>query len=83
MTVTNPSVPGVPAVPAVGVHASVLTPGTRRPVAPVLWDENDVVLFGGQSVTLEAQVAAASVDGAAVEIDAFNLPEAFEVAWSG
>jgi exo-1,4-beta-D-glucosaminidase len=83
VTVTNPSVPGVPAVPAVGVHASVLTPGTRRPVAPVLWDENDVVLFGGQSVTLEARVAAASVDGAAVEIDAFNLPEAFEVAWSG
>src|SRR6185437_16898418 len=47
-------------VPAIGLHASIVrgdpAPGHYdEPIAPVRWDDNDVTLFGGQSVTLTAR----------------------------
>jgi hypothetical protein len=42
----------------------------------VIWNENDVALFEGQSATLTATCAAASItdEPSRVEIDVFNLP---------
>jgi exo-1,4-beta-D-glucosaminidase len=58
--------------PAVGIHASVTRGG--EPLAPVFWDDNDVTLFAGQSVTLTARLAAASGRGRLqVRIDGYNL----------
>lgn len=77
VAVTVSSGPGGP--PAVGVHACVLDDGGRT-VAPVLWDDNDVVLFAGQSEVLTARFAASRDPAAAVEVTAFNLGDAVTVA---
>jgi exo-1,4-beta-D-glucosaminidase len=72
VTLRNPAPDGVPAV---GLHASLVRAADRTPVAPVLWDDNDVVLFGGQELTLVA--TRGSLLGAreplAVEVEGFNL----------
>jgi exo-1,4-beta-D-glucosaminidase len=72
VTIRNASPAGVPAV---GIHASLQSHG-GAPVAPVIWNENDLVLFAGQSATVTAECGAASVADVPswVEIDAFNLP---------
>ncbi len=66
--------------PALGVHASLLSHGGAL-VAPVIWNENDVTLFEGQSATLTATCAAASIidEPSRVEIDVFNLPGSLSV----
>jgi exo-1,4-beta-D-glucosaminidase len=72
VTIRNASPAGVPAL---GIHASLQSHGGAL-VAPVIWNENDLVLFAGQSATVTAECGAASVAGVppSVEIDAFNLP---------
>ncbi len=72
VTIRNASSAGVPAL---GIHASLQSHG-GAPVAPVIWNENDLVLFAGQSATMTAEYGAASVADVPswVEIDAFNLP---------
>jgi exo-1,4-beta-D-glucosaminidase len=70
-------------VPAVGVHVSVVAGGRLEQVLPILWSDNDVTLFGGQSVTLTATYSAAGIDGVpAVQVDAFNLKDPFIVTAS-
>ncbi|HXY43601.1 MAG TPA: hypothetical protein VEH29_05410 [Acidimicrobiales bacterium] len=73
LTIANVS-PGGP--PAVGLHAS-LRSSAGTLLAPVIWSENEVTLFGGQSAHLTAECALAALVGAApsVEVDAFNLSE--------
>jgi exo-1,4-beta-D-glucosaminidase len=64
------------ATPAVGVHASIVAGAASSPVAPVLWDDNDITLFGGQSVTLAARYSTAGLDVLpSVSIEGFNLKE--------
>ena len=72
VTIRNASPAGVPAL---GIHASLQSHGGAL-VAPVIWNENDLVLFAGQSATVTAECGAASVADVppSVEIDAFNLP---------
>ena len=63
--------------PAVGLHASVLRAGEL--VAPVFWDDNDVVLFRGQSTLLTgrfAAVAAGVPERVEIEVEGFNLHRA-------
>ncbi|MGD0986152.1 MAG: sugar-binding domain-containing protein [Acidimicrobiales bacterium] len=69
------------AVPAVGLHASVVAGNPASPVVPVLWDDNDVTLFGDQSVVLTASFSTSLLGGApsGVEIDGFNVSEPFVV----
>jgi exo-1,4-beta-D-glucosaminidase len=60
--------------PAVQLHASVHRAGA--PVAPVLWDDNDVTLFRGQSVVLTGRLRAAAAghhERLRVEVGGFNL----------
>jgi len=77
VTVRNVSPAGTPAL---DVHASLLSSGGSL-IVPVIWTENDVALFEGQSATVTAECAAASVaDGPPrVEVDAFNLPAPLSV----
>jgi hypothetical protein len=72
VTLRNPAPDGVPAV---GLHASLVRAADRTPVAPVLWDDNDVVLFGGQELTLVATQGSLLGAGEplAVEVEGFNL----------
>ncbi|MDQ1484606.1 MAG: exo,4-beta-D-glucosaminidase [Actinomycetota bacterium] len=71
VTVTNTS---PRATPLVGLHASIVAGNPASPIAPVLWDDNDITLFGGQSATLTARYSAAGLVGEPnVQIDAFNL----------
>jgi len=66
-------------VPAIGLHASMMcgdsVPGHHdEPIAPVRWDDNDVTLFGGQSVTLTARYSTAGLNAAPLlQLDGFNL----------
>ena len=49
------------------------------PVAPILWDENDVTLFSGEITTLTCEHASAAVAGgpaATVVVEGFNLAPA-------
>jgi exo-1,4-beta-D-glucosaminidase len=71
VTVRNVSPAGTPAL---GVHAS-LQSSSGSFVVPVIWNENDIVLFEGQSAAITAECGAALVvDGPPrVEVDAFNL----------
>ena len=71
VTVRNVSPAGIPAL---GVHAS-LQSSSGSFVVPVIWNENDIVLFEGQSAAITAECGAALVvDGPPrVEVDAFNL----------
>ncbi len=73
-------------VPAVDVHASLLDTESGNPVAPLLWDGNDVVLFSGQSAVLTASVPAparavvAPMERCAMVVEAFNLDKPLRVA---
>lgn len=73
VTVRNTS---AAATPAVGVHASLVSLASGDPMAPILWSDNDVTLFGGQEVTLIARHATTQVR---VEVDAFNAPSPLSV----
>jgi exo-1,4-beta-D-glucosaminidase len=60
--------------PAVGLHVSVLGVGSERtPISPVVWDDNDVTLFGGDEVNLIGSYPAGRVGRAIVEVDGFNV----------
>ncbi|HLN05877.1 MAG TPA: hypothetical protein VK217_06350 [Acidimicrobiales bacterium] len=61
-------------VPAVQLHASVVTAATEA-VAPIIWDDNDVTLFGGQSATLTAHHGTLGASRAPVSalIEGLNL----------
>jgi exo-1,4-beta-D-glucosaminidase len=72
---TSPS-----ATPVIGLHASVVTGSPASPIAPIRWDDNDVTLFGGQSITLTARYSAAGLTSVPyVQLDAFNLKEPIAV----
>ncbi|HEV8065561.1 MAG TPA: hypothetical protein VGP46_12040, partial [Acidimicrobiales bacterium] len=63
--------------PALGLHACLVS-GPDDPVAPTWWEDNDVVLFGGQSMRLTGSVPPGSVSvrqaaDLAVELEAFGL----------
>jgi exo-1,4-beta-D-glucosaminidase len=68
-------------VPAVGVHVSLVGHASGIPLAPILWDDNDVVLFPGCSAVITASVPAIApeANGMLVEVDAFNLGAPFQV----
>ena len=62
-------------VPAVDLHAAV-TAGQGGPeVLPVIWSDNDVTLFPGQSIVLTAHYAQTGLKGKApvLTVDGFNL----------
>jgi exo-1,4-beta-D-glucosaminidase len=88
VTIRNASGAVTPPTPAIGVHAALLlsvagaTGASGREssaVVPVLWSDNDILLFAGQSTTLIAECAAAALGGREplIQVDAFNLAAPF------
>jgi exo-1,4-beta-D-glucosaminidase len=76
LTLSNPASTNPPAL---GVHASLVGHDGGL-VSPVWWDENDVVLFGGEALTIRCSFTAGllaplATGQAAVEVDAFGLHE--------
>jgi exo-1,4-beta-D-glucosaminidase len=43
-------------------------------VLPILWSDNDVTLWPGESVTLTARFATSGAESPVVEVSAWNLP---------
>lgn len=62
-------------VPAVDVHAAVTAGAGGSEVLPVIWSDNDVTLFPGQSIVLTAHYAVSGLHGktAVLAVDGFNL----------
>ncbi len=63
------------AVPAVGIHLSVVGDG-GRPVAPILWQDNDITLFPGQAAVVTGRFPATESPGdATIRVEGFNVAE--------
>jgi exo-1,4-beta-D-glucosaminidase len=55
-------------------HVSIKRAAGGEPAVPVLWSDNDVTLWPGESLTLTAQFAAAGIDTPVVEVSGWNAP---------
>ncbi len=55
-------------------HVSIKRPAGGEPMLPILWSDNDVTLWPGESLTLKAQFAAAGAEAPVVEVSGWNLP---------
>ncbi|HEX8778948.1 MAG TPA: glycoside hydrolase family 2 TIM barrel-domain containing protein, partial [Rhodanobacter sp.] len=55
-------------------HLSITRPGDGQPVLPVLWSDNDVTLWPGESLTLTAHFAAQGTAAPVIEVSGWNAP---------
>jgi exo-1,4-beta-D-glucosaminidase len=62
--------------PAVALfqHVSIKQAADGKLVLPILWSDNDVTLWPGESLTLTAHFAAEGVATPVVEVDGWNVP---------
>jgi exo-1,4-beta-D-glucosaminidase len=65
-----------PSSKAVALFQHVLIKRTAggEPVAPILWSDNDITLWPGESVTLTAHFAAPGGETPVVEVSGWNVP---------
>jgi exo-1,4-beta-D-glucosaminidase len=62
-------------------HLSIRQSAGGDPVLPILWSDNDVTLWPGESVTLVARYAGQGAAAPVVEVDGWNTPaRSFPVA---
>jgi exo-1,4-beta-D-glucosaminidase len=65
-------------------HVSIKRAAGGEPVLPILWSDNDVTLWPGESLTLTAHLAAAGAETPVVEVRGWNVPtRSFPVAAEG
>jgi exo-1,4-beta-D-glucosaminidase len=55
-------------------HVSIKRPAGGEPILPVLWSDNDVTLWPGESLTLTAHLAAPGAEAPVVEVSGWNAP---------
>ncbi len=55
-------------------HATIRRSAGGEPVLPVLWSDNDVTLWPGESVTMTARFAAAGAEAPVVDVSGWNAP---------
>jgi exo-1,4-beta-D-glucosaminidase len=55
-------------------HVSIRRSAGGEPVLPILWSDNDVTLWPGESLTLTAQFATAGSAAGVVEVSGWNSP---------
>jgi len=55
-------------------HLSIKQPTDDQPVLPVLWSDNDVTLWPGESLTLTAHFAAQGTATPIIEVGGWNVP---------
>ena len=76
ITITVPN--SSPAV-ALFQHVSISEPGSGKRVLPILWSDNDVTLWPGESLTITARFATSAAPTPLVEVSGWNVP-AYRVA---
>jgi exo-1,4-beta-D-glucosaminidase len=55
-------------------HVSIRRSAGGKPVLPILWSDNDVTLWPGESVTVTAQFTAQGTGAPVVEVSGWNAP---------
>lgn len=55
-------------------HLSIRQSAGGKPVLPILWSDNDVTLWPGESMTLTARYAGQGTAAPVVEVDGWNAP---------
>ena len=55
-------------------HVSIKRSAGGEPVLPILWSDNDVTLWPGESLTLTAHLAASGAEAPVVEVSGWNVP---------
>jgi exo-1,4-beta-D-glucosaminidase len=55
-------------------HVSIRRSAGGEPVLPILWSDNDVTLWPGESLTLTAQFATPGAAAPVVEMSGWNVP---------
>jgi len=55
-------------------HVSIRRSGGGEPILPILWSDNDVTLWPGESMTLSARFAASGTPTPTVEVSGWNVP---------
>jgi len=73
LTVTL-SVPAASKTVALFQHVSVRRSAGGEPLLPILWSDNDVTLWPGESLTLTGQLPAAQAVTPVVEVSGWNVP---------
>jgi exo-1,4-beta-D-glucosaminidase len=68
------SVPDSSKTVALFQHVSVRRGAGGDSVLPILWSDNDVTLWPGQSRTLTARFAASATPTPVIEVSGWNLP---------
>ena len=65
-------------------HVSIRRSAGGKPVLPILWSDNDVTLWPGESVTVTAHFAAQGTAAPVVEVSGWNVPtQSVPVAMAG
>src|SRR5204862_8297553 len=72
-TVTLPPPPSSQAV-ALSQHVSIKRSANGQPILPILWSDNEVTLWPGESLTLNARFAASGAATPMVEVSGWNVP---------
>jgi exo-1,4-beta-D-glucosaminidase len=55
-------------------HVSIKRPGSDQRMLPILWSDNDVTLWPGESLTLTAHFATSGAAMPVVEVSGWNVP---------
>jgi exo-1,4-beta-D-glucosaminidase len=55
-------------------HLSIKRSANGEPILPILWSDNDVTLWPGESITLSARFAASGAAAPIIEVSGWNVP---------
>jgi exo-1,4-beta-D-glucosaminidase len=68
------SVPASSRAVALFQHVSIKRSAGGEPVLPILWSDNDVTLWPGESLTLSAHFATPGAATPVIEVSGWNVP---------
>jgi exo-1,4-beta-D-glucosaminidase len=74
VTTVTLSIPGSSKAVALFQHLSVRRSADGEAALPILWSDNDITLWPGESVTLTARYAAKGTAAPVVEVSGWNVP---------
>jgi exo-1,4-beta-D-glucosaminidase len=74
VTIVTLTVPPSAKAVALFQHVSIKRSAGGEPILPILWSDNDVTLWPGESLALTAHFAAAGAATPVVEVSAWNVP---------
>jgi exo-1,4-beta-D-glucosaminidase len=74
ITTVTLSVPASSKVVALFQHVSIRRSAEGEPILPILWSDNDVTLWPGESLTLSAHFVAPGGMAPVVEVSGWNVP---------